>query len=122
MRISDWSSDVCSSDLINHVRAQIGGDVIGRAASLNFAGSGSECACLCRCLRLRGSSRESDAELLEAQQGVPRIGCQDFPLVDDIENREAAGKLDRPGDLADMHIARGEIGRASCRERVCQYV
>src|SRR3546814_17952852 len=104
MRISDWSSDVCSSDLvlygtegrgslaylkveqhilkrhwqipdpdliiINHVRAQIGGDVIGRAASLNFAGSGSECACLCRCLRLRGSSREGDAELLEAQQGV----------------------------------------------------
>src|SRR3546814_10909265 len=57
---------------------------------------------------MRGSSRESDAELLEAQQGVPRIGCQDFPLVDDIENREAAGKLDRPGDLADLHIARGD--------------
>src|SRR3546814_20955704 len=99
MRISDWSSDVCSSDLqnthavlygtegrgslaylkveqhilkrhwqipdpdliiITHVRAQIGGDVIGRAASLNFAGSGSECACLCRCLRQigRASCRE----------------------------------------------------------------
>src|SRR3546814_13427712 len=46
--------------------------------------------------------------LLGARQGVPRIGCQDFPLVDDIENREAAGKLDRPGDLADLHIARGD--------------
>src|SRR3546814_1001378 len=110
MRISDLSSDVCAADLIpdpdliiiNHVRAQIGGDVIGRAASLNFAGSGSECACLCRCLRLRGSSRESDAELLEAQQGVPRIGCQDFPLVDDIENREAARSEEHTSELQSL--------------------
>src|SRR3546814_11772106 len=115
MRISDWSSDVCSSDLvlygtegrgslaylkveqhilkrhwqipdpdliiINHVRAQIGGDVIGRAASLNLPGSGSESACLCRCLRLRGYSLESDPGLLVAQKGAARIGCTDFPLV-----------------------------------------
>src|SRR3546814_9106995 len=78
MRISDWSSDVCSSDLYS--RPQLG-ENIGKAARamLNFG-------------------------LVEMRLVSPRDG---WPNPD--AGPSAAG--------ADV-----EIGRASCRERVCQYV
>src|SRR3546814_3455759 len=69
MRISDWSSDVCSSDLLQRA---FGTD----------AGGGDQ---------RRGA-------VLGGQRGVRAGGQQ---LGDD---------------------GRAEIGRASCRERVCQYV
>src|SRR3546814_12840862 len=59
MRISDWSSDVCSSDLPR----------------------------------------------------IARIGGQHLALVDQIQDREAAGDLDRAGNLPDLHLLR------SLRER-----
>src|SRR3546814_7910714 len=68
MRISDWSSDVCSSDLNR---------VAGRA---------------------------SDAQRLH-RAGLDGLGCARYGGHADIN---------RP--------AHHEIGRASCRERVCQYV
>src|SRR3546814_4202609 len=72
MRISDWSSDVCSSDLIGV------GDLLDRRRS------GAE----------RGR----------------QIG---FVLADS-----------HPADHLDdrLHADQAQIGRASCRERVCQYV
>src|SRR3546814_19904201 len=73
MRISDWSSDVCSSDLLH---GPPGGD--GR--------------------HLGGAGLEGDAEL--GPHG-PR-GASDAAQV--------------PAPLP------RQIGRASCRERVCQYV
>src|SRR3546814_2414606 len=72
MRISDWSSDVCSSDLNSHGVANQG--------TARFRGPGPRRS---RCGRLRAQ---------------------------DIE----PGRYQRP--------QRQEIGRASCRERVCQYV
>src|SRR3546814_4770403 len=75
MRISDWSSDVCSSDLGRHRRA-------------------------CR------RAITFEAALGHVQQ--ERLGGRDATL-DAI--------------LADRHdLPEYEIGRASCRERVCQYV
>src|SRR3546814_4626331 len=71
MRISDWSSDVCSSDLVAHI-------AFGKGAPA----------------------------------GEPRL--------DDI-----AGDRTRDGrkQVVGIEIAdAGQIGRASCRERVCQYV
>src|SRR3546814_8839278 len=62
MRISDWSSDVCSSDLI------------------------------------RGLGQFADNDL--------------YPAIDPVTTR-----LQKLSDLAMV-----QIGRASCRERVCQYV
>src|SRR3546814_7624743 len=82
MRISDWSSDVCSSDL--GVEAVRGRDVDRR---------------------LR-----------------PAFGRRAFKLEDEGEHggdRDEQFLGDHPAG------ARGEIneiGRASCRERVCQYV
>src|SRR3546814_14885661 len=85
MRISDWSSDVCSSDLQMAVAAEI--DVKLQRADADGQRGG------------------------EGGQGVFR--------------RQAAGaamafKIEGMGCRAGQH--RGKIGRASCRERVCQYV
>src|SRR3546814_18401753 len=74
MRISDWSSDVCSSDLLrqpHRMALEPLGQIMG--GGLSFQG---------------------------------RVHRQ-HDLVDPAR-----------GDASD----KGEIGRASCRERVCQYV
>src|SRR3546814_9825886 len=82
MRISDWSSDVCSSDLPLVEPAREGregqGDRAGKVLDGTFR-------------RARGNAHPGD------DQSDPR------PFVE---------RAERPG----------KIGRASCRERVCQYV
>src|SRR3546814_19362268 len=110
MRISDWSSDVCSSDLsarhngeeLNHATVdadgveQVGIVGIGRKAAQLEAGPGG----LVRLLHQRVVAGAED-DLVEAV------------IADDIELA-----VDGHGHarLAD------KIGRESCRERVCQYV
>src|SRR3546814_10264748 len=79
MRISDWSSDVCSSDLWLRRMA------LGNPRDLSV-------------IRVTGDSM------------FPTLSDGDEILVD---ASDAAGRL-RDGIY--------EIGRASCRERVCQYV
>src|SRR3546814_7238789 len=74
MRISDWSSDVCSSDLIAEPRRAIALSVALLAAALSM-------------LSLIGATR--------AQAEGPR----EF-----------------------LGLPPAQIGRASCRARVCQYV
>src|SRR3546814_4755871 len=69
MRISDWSSDVCSSDL--------------RAPDVN------------------------GSKTVHEGQSCPRLR---------VEERIILGNLDVDP------VRSGKIGRASCRERVCQYV
>src|SRR3546814_1063740 len=76
MRISDWSSDVCSSDLVD-VDALCDGDDVVVAGVL---------------------------------QHIEEAG---------VHSGDSACSLP-PYSLSDDIIA--EIGRASCRERVCQYV
>src|SRR3546814_7358195 len=92
MRISDWSSDVCSSDLL------------ALAAACALA------AC---------STTDAGRDYVEAARRI----------VADLEEteRRASGEYQTPrGELSiTMPIefgVRHEIGRASCRERVCQYV
>src|SRR3546814_3635982 len=89
MRISDWSSDVCSSDL---------------------------------CLQLA----------IELRQGIEDDlvdhGLNRFPVLIRVVHEgpgngigERRGGTDH-GVHTVRHLALPEIGRASCRERVCQYV
>src|SRR3546814_1046934 len=82
MRISDWSSDVCSSDLARREEHDW---------TLRAGGAGAV-------RTLRGGDRR---------------------LADRGLSRRAAGGAQRRGGGPD---AGAEIGRASCRERVCQYV
>src|SRR3546814_12945327 len=77
MRISDWSSDVCSSDL----------------------------PCLCRAWH---GPRGRDAR-----------GCAG--RADRHMGRAAACRSEKTRIIL-THTNAEEIGRASCRERVCQYV
>src|SRR3546814_8909225 len=103
MRISDWSSDVCSSDL-------------PRLEPLQF--------------------REIGVRAKEETTNVPQIcaalhvGCCRIAiwlLNEVIDNEAAWHALHRSPPI---YIAKAglwsvwlrEIGRASCRERVCQYV
>src|SRR3546814_5232647 len=80
MRISDWSSDVCSSDLVDESAVLVG-------------------------------------FFPEAGDGVA--------ARHQIEDTEAAGLMDRGegrgGARCPVKVDQ-KIGRASCRERVCQYV
>src|SRR3546814_5543175 len=83
MRISDWSSDVCSSDLVYPF-----GNISGLYTFLPIAAA-----------------------------GLPTVLLEKF---------DVAGWLDyvktyRP-KRAGLPPAGVQIGRASCRERVCQYV
>src|SRR3546814_8051390 len=87
MRISDWSSDVCSSDLlVMEDPADLGVGLAGRSPRIG--------------------TLEQDAELVTGQDLVPEQ-CREIP----------PGA--RPITLDEFV---GKIGRASCRERVCQYV
>src|SRR3546814_6061604 len=80
MRISDWSSDVCSSDLLG--RKLIGFDektdlVFNKRQKLPYHSNG-----------MRFTAYAADERVLATRE----------------------------------YYSVGEIGRASCRERVCQYV
>src|SRR3546814_8058648 len=101
MRISDWSSDVCSSDLDSILRT---GQEPQRSISLRSAQGTS----MPRQLISSGSP-------FEAQVGYSRAVVQgDWCFV--------AGTTGTDPETKAMPESVVEIGRASCRERVCQYV
>src|SRR3546814_12225685 len=94
MRISDWSSDVCSSDLVEIIIAVI---CFGRAS-----GDGHDAG---------------NAEWIS------------FAVVVSENSRISSFIADRyhvPARLGNPEVTKvcpsSKIGRASCRERVCQYV
>src|SRR3546814_9194206 len=89
MRISDWSSDVCSSDLL--VQQQI------------LIAAGEKFTLRQRDVQIKGHSIECRINAEDAFKFTPS-----------------------PGRITNWHTPGGpgvrKIGRASCRERVCQYV
>src|SRR3546814_11904193 len=101
MRISDWSSDVCSSDLSS---GEAGNDDHARARrtvpGVTIAGA---LAALLSALALYAGSGN-------CRWRLPAALCR---------HGKVTGLV-----LALMSLAAwiAEIGRASCRERVCQYV
>src|SRR3546814_9264847 len=78
MRISDWSSDVCSSDLV---------------------------------LQRPGRDDHLGARAVHLDADAVELG---------VDGDLAAPGLDQR--RREVGRTRGEIGRAACRERVCQYV
>src|SRR3546814_9250255 len=90
MRISDWSSDVCSSDLEALDRCV----AIAVALMRHIATSG----CLARAAVAEGDFADYS-------------GCWPKEIRQEIANLQS-----------DDTVSLGKIGRASCRERVCQYV
>src|SRR3546814_13114259 len=95
MRISDWSSDVCSSDL----------DGVVEPVHLDPAAALQPLQ--------RTVNKPIDIDLLEPA-GDPG-GESLYVSERKVYPRDVSGRFDKLRKLA-------EIGRASCRERVCQYV
>src|SRR3546814_11160966 len=90
MRISDWSSDVCSSDLAGDTaRRRPGREDVGGHVGTGELAVGQEC---------EGGNGDADLGHLEIAGEGP------------------------PHDTADHRQHVDQIGRASCRERVCTYV
>src|SRR3546814_17952486 len=94
MRISDWSSDVCSSDLV--------------AEALTLGSTEEQHSVLG--MILNGADVDAEDVRRVLLDGKPSVAAAIFPLT------RYSGTL--TGDL----FAEAEIGRASCRDRVCQYV
>src|SRR3546814_15108185 len=112
MRISDWSSDVCSSDLFGAL------DLFAPQV-------------------LKPESTRWRLALWAASRGQPMTSSPAAGAATlDVRAREPAGpalKVSGFRELGDQAVridliervaeaAHSEIGRASCRERVCQYV
>src|SRR3546814_14786319 len=101
MRISDWSSDVCSSDLLGHRRgdaravAAIEPDGVGQLRRADFASTLARGAMAhsAICLEQRRAARRRRARLLLTDDGA---------------------------HMADDNV--DSVGRASCRAEACQYV
>src|SRR3546814_15201245 len=119
MRISDWSSDVCSSDLLRS----------GSRKTTIFGSPSSKC---------RSVLNDSPAERFARMEGhdlADPFGNARFPALEGdraVVQRQAvearpvlARKALEPVESA-IFVAGGErgfeIGRASCREGVCTYV
>src|SRR3546814_3787737 len=101
MRISDWSSDVCSSDLQT--------DVLDRHAR--------DAPC---------EIRRIDAAVEHACKPVQRririAAAHGFMQRRDLVVEILALLVKAAQPAANQLFEHAEIGRASCRERVCQYV
>src|SRR3546814_3584932 len=97
MRISDWSSDVCSSDLQRSEARQQRGEARQQRSEMR---------------QQQRRQRGNDAQRQQRQTERQRGGTYD-------RNRD--GRIDRRWDR-NRNGQVDPIGRASCRERVCQYV
>src|SRR3546814_20985703 len=105
MRISDWSSDVCSSDLnpaYSSSKAAV--NALTKNAALQFGRYNIRCNAITPGLVLSPVAR---AQMSQAQ-------------LDMVQRHVLLPRMSRPQDIADAVVF--QIGSASCRERVCHSV
>src|SRR3546814_5381415 len=106
MRISDWSSDVCSSDL------DLAGAVLGEVEAQQPGAAAHDAGQFLGVVELQP---ERDAEpLAQRRRDQSRPGGRRHQG----ERRQVDADRPRRRTLDADH----EIGRASCGERLCQYV
>src|SRR3546814_6106974 len=111
--MSDWSSDVCASDLVDgRIDMELSNGDHPLADALLFA-----------------AGRSPNITAL----GLDDVGVTTGPdgaVKVDAENRTSVASIFAVGDVNDriqltpvaIRAGHAQIGRASCRERVCQYV
>src|SRR3546814_19624570 len=102
MRISDWISDVCSSDLLPGSVPVTGVSPVSASATLISQAASAFC------------EREFRAPTAMAVQGPASVLCLGCSVSDT--------DLAIDGDATTDATISIQIGRASCRERVCKYV
>src|SRR3546814_13550800 len=122
MRISDWSSDVCSSDLADLLPAAAGYDRAitvfspdGRLYQVEYAIE------TVRRGTLAVGIKNKDGVILAVEEKARKLQVSDITQkifqIDDHIGVAAAGYIPDERTKVDH-----EIERASCRERVCKYV
>src|SRR3546814_12544418 len=123
MRISDWSSDVCSSDLFN--------ETLDRQWFLKAHRLGVRTRIIGKHSVRRCADFESKLDGFVIFNGAePQFRHRISPAGWRIRSRVTITRSGYPGRIVivgGMLIScwtslRPAIGRASCRERVCQYV
>src|SRR3546814_985003 len=131
MRIMDWSSDVCSSDLDDLVNEGGIMDLWVREARLFKYGSGTGS----NFSKLRGENeRLSGGGKSSGLMSFLKIGDRAAGAIKSGGTTRRAAKMvicdiDHPDieqfidwKVIEEQKVAAQIGRASCRERVCQYV
>src|SRR3546814_11100414 len=113
MRSSDWSSDVCSSDLI--LEAHPDDLVAGGRPAVPGAVKGDE-GVVAVVLR-EPVARVEDEGDRRGMRGVGECGAFRLPAAELLQ----VALLPREHRVG-LPVGEAEIGRASCRERVCQYM
>src|SRR3546814_15762620 len=121
MRISDWSSDVCSSDLEQITEDPYSfGPQLGEL-DMHLFSEGNH----------RQIGRVFGSQVLEVDgvQGVRFAvwapNARRVSIVGSFngwDGRRHPMRLRFPSGVWELFIPRLQIGRASCRERVCKYV
>src|SRR3546814_12047935 len=118
MRISDWSSDVCSSDLPEPTC-----DTPSSPRRRSVAGSPHPTCDTPSSLRRQAVAGSDHCRNLRHSVVTPPTGCRRFGwrgLGGDLY--AVLGPLLGDGEGGAHGVHELEIGRASCRERVWQYV
>src|SRR3546814_2344892 len=122
MRISDWSSDVCSSDLLSQSKnrmprkmSETGNRVVLITGGSRGIGFGTA-RVMGRGGWKVGISGTSEKALAAASARLAEDGIEHYAVAFRVEDADAwSGAVDAVEQAL-------EIGRAACRERVCQYV
>src|SRR3546814_18843469 len=117
MRISDWSSDVCSSDLVAYGTSKGGVVSLTKYVATQHAAEGIRCNAIAPGLIMTqafANSGQTNLEPFMKQILSPRVG-----QPKDVAAAVAYLASDDAAYVTGTVLH--EIGRASCRERVCQY-
>src|SRR3546814_18029749 len=107
MRISDWSSDVCSSDLTNPFKLETPAMQLDRAVDAPRAQGGTA-------VHYRPPRKTDGTRIWALIRSIAALDDNSL-YCNLLQCSHFAGTC----ALAEID---GQIGRASCRERVCQYV
>src|SRR3546814_15861637 len=112
MRISDWSSDVCSSDLVHDAF-----DLVKETAAgpIRMIGAGTLSQ------RIRSTPPSFNDLTVEGAAIDVRVRNLDHVPTPDMQINDVPPDAMPPREPGEP-VAPVALGRASCRERACQYV
>src|SRR3546814_17116416 len=118
MRISDWSSDVCSSDLIIDQANEIGTAEFARHMPEYCGVISVNPKTAAKRGRVEHEEKEFDMAVLERALENARL----VPIDRVIDELGQDIQIEEVGEAMAGQIIIEKIGRATCRERVCKYV
>src|SRR3546814_16405081 len=127
MRISDWSSDVCSSDLLLDLDTRTTLlDALREHLKLTGTKKGCDHGQCGACTVIVDGRRINSCLTLAVMHGGDSITTiEGLGSPENLHPMQAAfvrHDAFQCGYCTPGQICSAEIGRASCRERVCQYV